>query len=309
MAPDRHQAAPHSSRLAPVSSRFLRVECTRLAAGPGSVRREADAQADCAREKGLQMQAFSRAADGIRTLDLLHGKQLSRDRASLRTACKRSDSSPWAASTAGREFTPITRSLGTQRAPGVSPRERRERRGSAETIASASGASRQWLGLIVVVVDGLLTRHVARCIATARCPRRPRCDRNQRSLSAACSFCGSLQSRCQRGRGRLAEQRSAFACRRENLSFHLIGVAPGFQQMQEQGVSRSCAGRRPVLVLSERVAGRDRDACFKRESETGLVFALQPVSPAAASSYSSCRCHQDAGPSSLRPSGARSSIR
>jgi hypothetical protein len=46
-----------------------------FAAGPVSVRREADAQADCAREKGLQMQAFSRAAEGIRTLDLLHGKQ------------------------------------------------------------------------------------------------------------------------------------------------------------------------------------------------------------------------------------------
>jgi hypothetical protein len=46
-----------------------------FAAGPVSVRREADAQADYAHEKGLQMQAFSRAADGIRTHDLLHGKQ------------------------------------------------------------------------------------------------------------------------------------------------------------------------------------------------------------------------------------------
>ena len=49
-----------------------------LAAGPVSVRREADAQADCAREKGLQMQAFPKAAEGIRTLDLLHGKQCQR---------------------------------------------------------------------------------------------------------------------------------------------------------------------------------------------------------------------------------------
>jgi hypothetical protein len=46
-----------------------------FAAGPVSVRREADAQADYAHEKGLQMQAFSKAADGIRTHDLLHGKQ------------------------------------------------------------------------------------------------------------------------------------------------------------------------------------------------------------------------------------------
>ena len=36
---------------------------------------DADALPDCAREKSLQMQAFSEAAEGIRTLDLLHGKQ------------------------------------------------------------------------------------------------------------------------------------------------------------------------------------------------------------------------------------------
>jgi hypothetical protein len=35
----------------------------------------ADAQTDCPNEKDLQMQAFSEAAEGIRTLDLLHGKQ------------------------------------------------------------------------------------------------------------------------------------------------------------------------------------------------------------------------------------------
>jgi hypothetical protein len=63
------------------------------------------------------------------------------------------------------------------------------------------------------------------------------------------------------------------------------------------------------FVRSECLASLGRDACFKRESETRLVLALQPGSPAAALSYSSCRCHQDAGPSSLRPSGARSSIR
>jgi len=36
---------------------------------------DADAPADCAHETDLQMQAFSRAAEGIRTLDLLHGNQ------------------------------------------------------------------------------------------------------------------------------------------------------------------------------------------------------------------------------------------
>ena len=46
-----------------------------FAAGPVSVRREANAPANCAHEKDLQMQAFSEAADGIRTHDLLHGKQ------------------------------------------------------------------------------------------------------------------------------------------------------------------------------------------------------------------------------------------
>ena len=36
---------------------------------------DADVLLDCYNEKDLQMQAFSRAAEGIRTLDLLHGKQ------------------------------------------------------------------------------------------------------------------------------------------------------------------------------------------------------------------------------------------
>ena len=46
-----------------------------FAAGPVSVRRDADAQSDCPHENDLQMQAFFEAADGIRTHDLLHGKQ------------------------------------------------------------------------------------------------------------------------------------------------------------------------------------------------------------------------------------------
>jgi hypothetical protein len=36
---------------------------------------DADALLDCYNEKVLQMQAFFEAAEGIRTLDLLHGKQ------------------------------------------------------------------------------------------------------------------------------------------------------------------------------------------------------------------------------------------
>jgi hypothetical protein len=36
---------------------------------------DANAQADSLHEKGLQKQTFSQAAEGIRTLDLLHGKQ------------------------------------------------------------------------------------------------------------------------------------------------------------------------------------------------------------------------------------------
>jgi hypothetical protein len=47
----------------------------RFDAGPVSVRRDANAPADCSIEKDLQTPAFSEAAEGIRTLDLLHGKQ------------------------------------------------------------------------------------------------------------------------------------------------------------------------------------------------------------------------------------------
>jgi hypothetical protein len=47
----------------------------RSAAGPVWVRRDANAPADCAHGKDLQIQAFLKAAEGIRTLDLLHGKQ------------------------------------------------------------------------------------------------------------------------------------------------------------------------------------------------------------------------------------------
>jgi hypothetical protein len=60
----------------PANGLTLRSEMYgRFAAGPVSVRRETDAPADCAHEKDLQTQAFCEAADGIRTHDLLHGKQ------------------------------------------------------------------------------------------------------------------------------------------------------------------------------------------------------------------------------------------
>jgi hypothetical protein len=54
---------------------FLGTTDDRPVASPESVRPDANSQADCTGKKGLQMQAFSEAADGIRTHDLLHGKQ------------------------------------------------------------------------------------------------------------------------------------------------------------------------------------------------------------------------------------------
>jgi hypothetical protein len=48
----------------------------RSATSPDSVRRDAEGPADCTHQEGPEIQAFSRAADGIRTHDLLHGKQL-----------------------------------------------------------------------------------------------------------------------------------------------------------------------------------------------------------------------------------------
>jgi hypothetical protein len=50
---------------------FLGTADDPSAASPVSVRHDADALGDCPSEKDLQMQAFSRAADGIRTHDLL----------------------------------------------------------------------------------------------------------------------------------------------------------------------------------------------------------------------------------------------
>jgi hypothetical protein len=54
---------------------FLEATDDRRTASPESVRPDAEEQGDCRNEKDLQMQAFSEAPEGIRTLDLLHGKQ------------------------------------------------------------------------------------------------------------------------------------------------------------------------------------------------------------------------------------------
>jgi hypothetical protein len=54
---------------------FLEAADHRRTASPESVRPDAEEQGDCRNEKHLQTQAFSRATEGIRTLDLLHGKQ------------------------------------------------------------------------------------------------------------------------------------------------------------------------------------------------------------------------------------------
>jgi hypothetical protein len=70
------------------TGRFLEAADDRRTASPESVRPDADEQGDCAHEKDLQMQAFSKAAEGIRTLDLLHGKQSPRWHRSPQYACK-----------------------------------------------------------------------------------------------------------------------------------------------------------------------------------------------------------------------------
>jgi hypothetical protein len=54
---------------------FLEAADDRRTASPESVRPDAEEQGDCRNEKELQMPAFCEAAEGIRTLDLLHGKQ------------------------------------------------------------------------------------------------------------------------------------------------------------------------------------------------------------------------------------------
>jgi hypothetical protein len=64
-----------SVRTSEKTGRFLEAADDRRTASPESVRPDADELRDSVFRKDLQMQAFSEAAEGIRTLDLLHGKQ------------------------------------------------------------------------------------------------------------------------------------------------------------------------------------------------------------------------------------------
>jgi hypothetical protein len=57
-----------------------------------SLSAKADALSDCPKQKDLQMQPFSKAAEGIRTLDLLHGKQDERFPPCTDISCKRAGS-------------------------------------------------------------------------------------------------------------------------------------------------------------------------------------------------------------------------
>jgi hypothetical protein len=67
---------------------FREAADDRRNASPESVRPDADGQGDCRDQKGLQIRAFCEAAEGIRTLDLLHGKQELRLRLCVECSCK-----------------------------------------------------------------------------------------------------------------------------------------------------------------------------------------------------------------------------
>jgi hypothetical protein len=67
----RFESSPNTCK----EASFGASPMTDLAVSPLSVHGCANAQADWPHEKDLQTQAFLRAAEGIRTLDLLHGKQ------------------------------------------------------------------------------------------------------------------------------------------------------------------------------------------------------------------------------------------
>ena len=73
-------------------------EPNRITRAPGAASASLrPASRDCAHEKDLQMQAFSEAAEGIRTLDLLHGKQyphLAPHRITLQTSVFRTRAGP-----------------------------------------------------------------------------------------------------------------------------------------------------------------------------------------------------------------------
>ncbi len=72
---------------------------------------------DCCNEKDLQTQAFLRAADGIRTRDLLHGKQSAWFPLSADIPCKRAVPGPEPRSSIPRLSPGDHGGLGTQWAP------------------------------------------------------------------------------------------------------------------------------------------------------------------------------------------------
>jgi hypothetical protein len=97
----------------------------RLAAGPVSVRREADAPAGCTQKKDLQIAGLYKAAEGIRTLDLLHGKQNVSFPLALEIPCKPAGSRVWVSSCDSPAFTGSSRGfrhpMGTQQPYGGRP--------------------------------------------------------------------------------------------------------------------------------------------------------------------------------------------
>jgi hypothetical protein len=92
---------------------LLEAAHDRRTASPESVRPDADEQGDCRNEKDLQMRAFQRAADGIRTHDLLHGKKNVGDGHGPQRACKQAVSCASARRPGVWDFTAIDGSLRT----------------------------------------------------------------------------------------------------------------------------------------------------------------------------------------------------
>jgi hypothetical protein len=104
---------------------------------------DADVLIDCRDEKDLQIAGLSEAAEGIRTLDLLHGKQLLRRRRLPRYPCKWAGSL-WRAPADDPRLSPRDhRGLGTESGLGESEGGRALRgRGMEQRRLEALGAYR-----------------------------------------------------------------------------------------------------------------------------------------------------------------------
>jgi len=101
---------------------FLETAEDRPAASPESVRPDADAQADCARQKGLQMKAFSEAADEIRTTTFCMASSTCFPRSVRRIPAKTRGLRQRGRSVIARLSPGAHGSLGTQWAPNYEPR-------------------------------------------------------------------------------------------------------------------------------------------------------------------------------------------